>query len=402
MPDYKTILSGQSWNSLSTLKDVKKPVFLTYTFSPQPYFTPSGWSKFGNADKALARKALKMWGDACGIRFLEVKKGDAELTFQWENNTSDVTAWATFPELSRSYFGSANERYRDESGGYIHLNPLHRKELSDNPNFKLYIFLHEIGHALGLKHPFHKMPHNKQLLSSDLDHVRHTVMSYTGGDAKMGPVKLGALDIQAIRSLYGSPSQDGRQVAKWNWSKSKETLTQIGKSKADVIYGVDVKDIIRGASGNDKLYGFSGDDILDGGVGNDFLSGGSGSDTLHGGAGTDKLEGGGGDDHFVFDTWFNGVDDVDQIMDFDNDWDEDKIVLSSSIFTTLQKGLLNPNAFVEGAEEKNTDYRIIFEEHELALYYDPDGSGSSAALCFAKIIDSFTFVGLSSADFLVI
>ena len=33
MPDYKAILSGQSWNALPSLNNNKKPVFLTYTFN---------------------------------------------------------------------------------------------------------------------------------------------------------------------------------------------------------------------------------------------------------------------------------------------------------------------------------------------------------------------------------
>src|SRR4028119_2332622 len=100
---------------------------------------------------------------------------------------------------------------RDSSGGNVYLNTQHRSELSKNKAFKLYFLLHEIGHALGLKHPFHKMDHNKELLRSDLDHVTNTVMSYTGADPTMQSVGLGSLDIEAIRALYGSPSQDGRQ-----------------------------------------------------------------------------------------------------------------------------------------------------------------------------------------------
>jgi hypothetical protein len=259
MPHYKAILSGQSWNALPSLRISKSPVFLTYTFNGPQW----GSTKFDSADKAMARNALKMWGDASGIRFIEVKGRDAELKFQWKSEWGDHSARAEFPELDQDFFDEG--LVRDFSGGNIYLNARYRSEFSQHQPFELYVLLHEIGHALGLKHPFHRMDHNRQLLKSDLDHVKHTVMSYTGGDINMQSAGLGPLDIQAIRALYGSPSQDGKQVAKWSWSKTKQTLTQIGKSKADVIYGVAVKDIIKGGHGDDQIYGFDGNDVLYGG-----------------------------------------------------------------------------------------------------------------------------------------
>ena len=73
MPDYKAILSGQSWNALPTLGSMRKPVFLTYTFNPPALDSLWDWSRFGSADREVARKALQMWGEASGIRFIEVK-----------------------------------------------------------------------------------------------------------------------------------------------------------------------------------------------------------------------------------------------------------------------------------------------------------------------------------------
>ncbi|MET0527552.1 MAG: matrixin family metalloprotease [Microvirga sp.] len=473
MPDYKAILSGQSWNALPSLKNNKQPVFLTYTFNSLDWNS----TRFGGADKAMARKALKMWGNACGIRFLEVNGEDAELKFQWKYEWGDHSGRAEFPELDSD--ASDEGLVRDYDGGNIYMNAKYRSEFSQHPSFKLYIMLHEIGHALGLKHPFHKMPHNKQLLRSDADHVKHSVMSYTGGELKMQSVGLGALDIQAIRALYGSPSQDGKQVAQWNWSKAAQTLTQIGKSKADIIHGVAVKDVIQGGLGDDKIYGFDGNDILYGETGDDFLSGGDGidilygdigndglsggfendtlyggagnddlrggydddtlngdfgndvmrggygndilhggdgddyldggdndvsassywdnDDTLKGGAGSDTLKGGMGDDHFVFDTWFNGVDDIDLLIDFDPS--DDMIVLSSTIFGTLAKGTLLYEAFVTGTTAADLNDRIIFNDVELSLAYDPDGTGPSAAVRFAKFQER---VSIYNSDILVV
>jgi Ca2+-binding RTX toxin-like protein len=172
----------------------------------------------------------------------------------------------------------------------------------------------------------------------------------------------------------------------------------------DTLYGDFGNDVLKGDSDNDTLYGGAGTDDLDGGddndtlhgdTDNDVLSGGDGDDVIKGGAGSDILSGGEGSDQFVFDTWFNGVDDVDLILDFDYDM----IVLSSVVFTTLAAGSLSYSAFVDGAAAKDTDDRILFNNNEQSLSYDPDGSGPAAALRFARFQGP---VSVYSYDFLVV
>ncbi|MET0427561.1 MAG: matrixin family metalloprotease, partial [Microvirga sp.] len=160
MPDYKAILTGQSWNATPTLSGPQKPVFLTYAFPSPAIFSWMDEEGFTGADRQAARKALKMWGDASGITFLEVSGQDAEIRFLWKEADDSVSAWAEFPNLQPTGAGLV----RDADGGEVNLNSFYRETINANAPFKLYLLLHEIGHALGLKHPFHTSPHNTQLL----------------------------------------------------------------------------------------------------------------------------------------------------------------------------------------------------------------------------------------------
>lgn len=387
MPEYTALLQGTSWNALPTLRPAGKPVFLTYSF-PRIEQTRGWWWRdewsFDAADMELARYALKQWGDWSGISFIEVKGKDSELKFQWSESGESTEAYANFPTLREFY--SREYLERDKSGGSVYMNTVYWDEFSANRNYKFYVLLHEIGHALGLKHPFHTSYMNEQLLRSDLDNVANTVMSYTGRENINHLVSLGWLDVQAVQALYGGPSSDGRNVSSWKWNASSQTLTQNGKTGSDRLYGVAVKDAMKGGKGNDNLYGFDG------------------NDTLNGGAGKDVLVGGDGKDRFVFDSALDGTKNFDRIIDLQNG---DLIVLSTRIFKALAKGALSDDVFFtmwsdpEDAEdeERNADQRIFYEEASGYVSYDPDGTGPAQQTPFVRVA---TGLFLTASDFLVV
>ena len=255
--------------------------------------------------------------------------------------------------------------YYDYAGN-VYMNTAYEDYFKEDAAFKKYTLLHEIGHAIGLKHPFATSEHNPALLSKSLDKVTSTVMAYSSDDDE-SPTRLGPLDIEAVQRLYGNGSADGTQVANWKWTKKTETLDQIGKNRSDVIFGTGAKDVIKGGKGDDRLHGFSGDDLLIGGAGNDVLLGGV------------------GDDAFRFDAKLVKSRYGDRIIDFTID--EDVIQLSRSIFSKAgPKGHLSDSAFEIGASASTDSARIIYDKASTgALYYDPDGAGSAGRMKLATL-----------------
>jgi Ca2+-binding RTX toxin-like protein len=121
----------------------------------------------------------------------------------------------------------------------------------------------------------------------------------------------------------------------------------------------------------------------------------SGNDLLIGGAGSDRLRGGAGADRFCF---FNLSEGIDIITDFNVV--DDTISLSRAGFG----GTLTAGAAISGAQFRlgsaagdNSD-RFIYNRNTGALFFDADGTGSSAQTQIAQLQAG---LGLTHQDIVV-
>jgi len=156
------------------------------------------------------------------------------------------------------------------------------------------------------------------------------------------------------------------------------------------------------ATGNtlaNALYGNAASNALAGGGGRDTLQGGGGNDRLIGGEAADVLTGGAGSDKFVFNVAPIAAN-ADRIADFSNiAGNNDTFELSRVVFTALKAGVLSAADFVVGSAAHDVSDRIIYNQANGNVYYDPNGSAAGVAQLIATLL---TKPVLTAADFVVV
>ena len=243
------------------------PVFVTFSFptAPAAYDTGPGFAGLGALHQTYARMALDTWAASSGIRFLEVPEaagGQIRFSFTDFSAYPGYAGFAYYPSSgSVTYNGVKTETWPSLSiTGDIFLNPaLYLADpTSLAPGRDGYtVLLHEIGHALGFKHPFEGNP----VIEPAHDNDDYTVLSYNG---RSTTTSLGSVDLAAVQLYYGSRPFD------YSWDAGGRSLTVTGTGGDDVIRGTELNDRLIGGSGADRLNGGPGNDVIDGGAGRDW------------------------------------------------------------------------------------------------------------------------------------
>lgn len=304
--------------------------------------------------QGAAASALRVWADVANLSFVQVADsatavGDIRIAFS-SALPSGTWGWAYGP-------------YPDFPAGgdvWIATTVTDTTATKWAPGTRNHMSLmHEIGHALGLKHPFEEMP----LMPAAYDNRRYTVMAYQDATGDLYP-QAGTvdgrydwityqvlpqtpmlLDIAAIQHLYGPnlTHRTGNDTYTFDpavpffrtiWDAGgTDTLSAAGYTRGCVLdlrpgafsslrigppanaggvtptydgtdnlaiaFGCIIENA-DGGSGADTLTGNDVGNRLSGAAGNDTLEGGAGNDTLTGGAGDDRLGGGTGIDTAIY------------------------------------------------------------------------------------------------------
>lgn len=352
-PGAGTDFRDWRWNNTSPLQAAVNVAF-SFMDSVPVHANPddnNNFIAFTNAQKTAAGAVLGMYEEISKITFTENPVGETgQILFG--RNTQGSAGYAYFPDL---IFDPAGDL-----GGDVWLNRSEpgNSELAPGEH-GLATLIHEIGHALGLKHPaFYGEVDQPPYLTGSFESKQYTAMSYTehprgewreltitgGGTgysasySYIQPSTPMLYDIAAIQYLYGKnmttrtgndtyefDRDDPFLMGIWdaggtdtisvsNFSRGCTIDLNAGKFSSITIlpeplpFGTDTDTGLYNGSNNlsiafgvtiENAIGGSGADKLTGNAVKNVLTGNGGNDTLAGGAGNDNLNGGTGADRLL-------------------------------------------------------------------------------------------------------
>lgn len=246
---------GPDWNYLTPAGNT-----IYYTFSVasgnevRDSVAITGQQAFTAAQQAGARLAMQYISQLTGIVFTETVNGSAAQVHLCNldipsANTTGLCSWSA----STGRNSVTNELVSYSAQAYVYLDNLEfgtrNADLTAGGD-GYQTLLHELGHMLGLKHPFDDDIH----LPAAQDSTAYTLMSYNHTDATYS--SFNSFDIAALNWLYGGDGLGGALGI--NSVTGARFLT--GSYDVDNLVGTQFNDTLKGDGGNDMLNGGAGSD----------------------------------------------------------------------------------------------------------------------------------------------
>lgn len=371
--DIDGLLSGFAWTGGSVTYSFPNAAsdFASNYGDGEP---TQGFSQISTSEQTLVSSIMSQVMQYTNLTITYAGTDSADITLA-HSSDANPTAYAYYPDGTVQggdvWFGTSYNYTQPRTGDY-----------------STYIHIHEIGHALGLKHSFESGGPANEAIPTAHDSLEYTVMSYrsfTNGPMALSneqygyPTTFMMDDIAALQTLYGADysTNSGNTVYSWNPTTGQEFINGVAQALpgANRVFmtvwdggGVDTYDLSNYttnvnidlnpgaysitatrqlaylgngfyADGNvfnaylhnndprsyiDNAIGGSGNDTILGNAIDNVLTGGAGNDRLEGGGGHDTLIGGTGSDTFVF----GPHDGIDTITDFQTTAGGDIVLLS--------------------------------------------------------------------------
>jgi|GEM_PF-635423 len=250
---------GPDWNYLSNSS--ANVLYYTFSVTSGNEAGKSGQEAFSAAQQAATRGAFTYLQQVTGIEFRETTSGTGA-QIHLANMDLDGTYTTGLCSWLSSYRHTSNNTLTEyTASAYVYLdNDQFHRIANQNltPGGQGYeTLLHELGHALGLKHPFYENNGEQQIvLPKAEDNTSNTIMSYT----QSGPFSstYSPYDIAALNWLYGRDGLRGEYGI--NSTTGGRYIT--GSFKSETLMGTQFNDTLQGNGGNDMIDGGAGTDTV--------------------------------------------------------------------------------------------------------------------------------------------